>query len=52
MPVQTKPVQYTEEVVNKVVQAPAKEVYTQPIYQKTIVNNKETVEFQQSQPQY
>ena len=52
MPVQTRPTQYSEEVVNKVVQAPAKEVYTQPIIQKTVVNNRETVEFQKSAPQY
>jgi hypothetical protein len=45
MPVQTRKTKYSEEVVNKVVQAPAKEVYTQPIIQKTVVNNRETVEF-------
>ena len=31
MPIQTRPVKYEEEVVTRTVQAPAKEVYTQPI---------------------
>lgn len=52
MPVQTRPVKYTEEVVNKVVKAPAKEIYTQPIYQKTIINNSEKVNFVKPAPVY
>ena len=52
MPVQTRPTQYSEEVINKVVNAPAKEIYTQPIYQKQVINNTERVNFVKSNPVY
>ena len=52
LPVQTRATQYSEEVVNKVINAPAKEIYTQPIIQKTVVNNTEKVQFNKSNPVY
>ncbi len=40
--------------INKVrkVTVPAKEIYTQPIYQREVVNNSETVKFQRGEPRY
>ena len=40
-----RPIIYNEEVINKEYQAPSREVYYQPVYEKKIINNKEEVEF-------
>lgn len=50
-PAKTKDTVFTTEQIVKDFQAPAKEILTQPIYEKTIINNKEKVNFVPSQPQ-
>lgn len=39
-----KPVETTEEVLTKEFQAPAKQVFYQPIYEKKVINNKEEIQ--------
>lgn len=39
-----RPTEYTEETLTKEYQAPSREVYYQPVYEKKIVNNQEKIE--------
>lgn len=45
----TKPVQYTEEIIDRSYQNPNQAIYFQPVYEKQIVYNQEDVQFMPSE---
>lgn len=51
LPDVTKPVQYSEQIIDKEYQNPSQAIYFQPVFEKQIINNRENVQFVNTEDQ-